>query len=162
MLILGVCNPAGEECTYNGLYLKQDELQGLVASRAMVGVPVKAEHSGQSVGTVVSTFLREDGALQCVMDVPEDSVRSSLAGGFVRDGVAAELSLGYTVDVAHSEGVDAGEQKLTAGQKRVLEVSLVRKGARKGCHILAYQDEGKPMVRLARGSDAWAAFDLGV
>ena len=79
-----------------------------------------------------------------------------------RSGVAAELSLGYTVDVAHSEGVDAGEQKLTAGQKRVLEVSLVRKGARKGCHILAYQDEGKPMVRLARGSDAWAAFDLGV
>lgn len=179
MLILGTCNPAGEGGTYNGLYLKQDELQALVDSREMVGVPVKTEHSGQGVGTVVSTFLGKDGALQCVMDVPEDSVRSSLAGGFVRDGVAAELSLGYTVDVAHSSGKDSSGKeesvkKLTAGRKQVLEVSLVRKGARHGCHILAYQDEGRPVVVMAgtggqegqegqgEGGDAgaWAAFDM--
>lgn len=169
MLILGTCNPAGEKGAYNGLYLKQDELQALVDSREMVGVPVKAEHSGQGVGTVVSTFLRGDGALQCVMEVPEDSVCSSLAGGFVRDGVAAELSLGYTVDVEHSGGKEESEKKLKAGRKRVLEVSLVRKGARQGCHILAYQEEGRPVVVVgekggAKGAkpDAWAAFDLGV
>ena len=165
MLVLGTCNPAGEGGSYNGLYLKQEELQELVSSREMVGVPVKTEHSGQGVGSVVSTFLREDGALQCVMDVPEDSVRSSLAGGFVRDGVAAELSLGYTVDVAHSEEAGAGEKKLKAGRKRVLEVSLVRKGARQGCHILAYQEEGQPVVMMRQGqpateADPWAAFDL--
>ena len=160
MLVLGTCNPAGEGSLYNGLYLKQNELHDLVASRAMVGVPVKAEHSGQEVGSVVSTFLRDDGALQCIMNVPEDSVRSSLAGGFVRDGIAAELSLGYVVDVAHS---DQDRSRLKAGAKKVLEVSLVRKGARKGCHIVAYQEEGKNMVMVkpkAPDLADWKSFDL--
>ena len=48
----------------------------------------------------------------------------------------------------------------------MLEVSLVRKGARQGCHILAYQEEGRPVVVVGEKggakADAWAAFDLGV
>ena len=157
--MLGTCNPRGEGATYNGLYLKQAELEDMVATRAMVDVPVKTEHSGASVGRVVSAFLGASGALQCVMELDETSVAGSLAGGFVRDQVAAELSLGYTVDVQHSG--DGRDRRLEAGAKKVLEVSLVRKGARDGCHITAYQDPGKAVVYTATGNgDPWACFGI--
>ena len=74
MLVLGTCNPRGEGATYNGLYLRQAELEDVVATRAMVDVPVKTEHSGANVGRVVSAFLDGGGALQCVMEVDEASV----------------------------------------------------------------------------------------
>ena len=50
------------------------------------------------------------------------------------------------------------DSKLHAKQKKIIEVSLVRKGARRGCHITAYQEDGKQVV--FRSNDAWAAFDL--
>ena len=159
MLVLGTCNPRGEGATYNGLYLRQAELEDMVATRAMVDVPVKTEHSGASVGRVVSAFVDTSGALQCVMELDESSVVGSLAGGFVRDQVAAELSLGYVVDVQHSS--DGRGKRLQAGAKKVLEVSLVRKGARDGCHITAYQDPGKAVVYTTAGTaDPWASFSL--
>jgi hypothetical protein len=43
-------------------------------------------------------------------------------------------------------------------EKKIVEVSLVRKGARKGCHITAYQDEGRDVV--FKGQDAWVTFDM--
>lgn len=138
MFILGVCNPRGENSSYNGLYFTQGELEGMNSGRSMNNVPVKTEHGGVDIGHVVSTFIDEAGALQCLMEVDESSVPGALACGFVRDGIAADLSLGYSVDVKHHRS----ENKLKAGEKRVMEVSLVRKGAREGCHITAW-DAGK-------------------
>jgi hypothetical protein len=127
-----------------------------VCTGDMINVPVKTEHSGVSVGRVVSTFIDSRGCLQCVLEVDERSVAGSLVGGFVRDHIAADLSLGYTVDVQHT-----GDDRLRAGDKRVLEVSLVRKGAREGCHISAYQDAGKPVVYTETSTrDPWACFRM--
>ena len=42
--------------------------------------------------------VTSSGALQCVMEVDSSTVEGSIAAGFVRDGIAADLSLGYTVD----------------------------------------------------------------
>ncbi len=41
------------------------------------------------------------------------------------------------MDVAHTG------QKLQAGAKRVLEVSLVRQGAREACFVTAFEEEGQ-------------------
>jgi len=79
MLLLGICNPAGEGATYNGLYYKQDELESMVADGRLHDVPVKQEHSGGDVGRVVSSFVRSDGALQCVMEVDDSTVEGSIA-----------------------------------------------------------------------------------
>lgn len=153
---MGTCNPRGEGDAYNGLYLKQDELEAVVRNGEMIDVPVKTEHSGADIGRVISTFIDSRGALQCVMEVDERSVAGSLAGGFVRDHIAADLSLGYVVDVQNS-----GDDRLRAGAKKVLEVSLVRKGARDGCHITAYQDPGQSVVYTSSSThDAWTDFDL--
>ena len=154
MLLLGTCNPAGEHASYNGLYYTQDELQEMVLSGQLRNIPVKQEHTGSEVGRVVSSFITSSGALQCVMEVDSSTVEGSIAAGFVRDGIAADLSLGYTVDVKHTG------QKLQAGAKQVLEISLVRRGARRGCHVLAYQEPGHDMVYNSDANGAWDCFDM--
>ena len=126
MLLLGTCNPSGERAQYNGLYYTADELAALVHSNALRGVPVKTDHTGNEIGRVVSGFLDASGALQCVMEVDESTLEGAIAGGFVRDGVAADLSLGYSVDVQHTD------DRLKAGAKKMLEISIVRRGARRG------------------------------
>lgn len=153
MLLVGTCNPAGEGATYNGLYYKQDELQSMVASGRLRDIPVKQEHTGNEIGRVVSSFIDSAGALQCVMEVDDSTVEGSIAAGFVKDGIAADLSLGYTVDVQNSDN------RLRAGHKEVLEISLVRRGARRGCHVTAYQESGRAVVYKA-ASDAWAMFNM--
>ena len=152
MLIMGVCNPTGEADTYNGLYMTATELSEIVRDNKMRNLPVKTEHAGSEVGHVVTSFLDASGNLNCVMQLSTSSIPASLAQGFVRDGLALDLSLGYTVDIQNTDS------KLQAREKKIVEVSLVRKGARRGCHITAYQEEGKDVV--FRKNDAWAAFDL--
>jgi hypothetical protein len=152
MLIMGVCNPTGEDDTYNGLYMTATELSAIVRDNKMRNLPVKTEHAGSEVGHVVTSFLDAGGNLNCVMQLSTSSVAASLAQGFVRDGLALDLSLGYTVDIQNTDS------KLQAKEKKIVEVSLVRKGARRGCHITAYQEEGQQVV--FRNKDAWAAFDL--
>ena len=152
MLIMGVCNPTGEKDTYNGLYMTATELAEIVRDNKMRNLPVKTEHAGSEVGHVVTSFLDASGNLNCVMQLSTSSIPASLAQGFVRDGLALDLSLGYTVDIQNTDS------KLQAREKKIVEVSLVRKGARRGCHITAYQEEGKDVV--FRKNDAWAAFDL--
>lgn len=154
MLLVGTCNPKGEESTYNGLYLTENELSTMATNGSLLGVPVKTEHKGSNVGKVVSGFVDARGCLQCVMEIDESSLEGALVSGFVKDGVASELSLGYSVDVQHTDN-----NKLKAGHKELLEISIVRKGARDGCYISAYQEPGKPVV-YKQAEDAWAGFDL--
>jgi hypothetical protein len=152
MLVMGICNPAGENDAYNGLYLTQNELRNVVSNRSMLNLPVKTEHAGSTVGKVVSSFLDDSGRLQCVMHIETESLSADLVRGFIRKGIAADLSLGYTVDIRNHD------QKLKAAEKKILEVSLVRKGARNGCHIIAYEDDRKNVV--FRDINTWNEFDL--
>jgi hypothetical protein len=128
MLLMGVCNPTGEQDTYNGLYLTRSELSSVVSD------------------------LDAQGNLNCIMELSKSSLAACLAQGFVRDGLALDLSLGYTVDIQNTDN------NLQAIEKKIVEVSLVRKGARSGCHITAYQEEGRNVV--FKGQDAWVAFDM--
>lgn len=152
MLVMGICNPTGEDDAYNGLYLTQNELRNVVNNRSMLNLPVKTEHAGSTVGKVVSSFLDDAGRLQCVMHIETESLSADLVRGFIRKGIAADLSLGYTVDIRNHD------QKLKAAEKKILEVSLVRKGARNGCHIVAYEDDRKNVV--FRDINTWNEFDL--
>lgn len=150
MLVLGVANPAGEGEAYNGLFFRDTELRALAPT--MRGVPVKCEHAGKAVGVVASAFVDEDGRLNTVMHIDETSELGRLAGGCVRDGTAAELSLGYAVDVRQSS---EHSSKVHASEKQLLEVSLVRKGARDNCTIDAIEQAGRGLY-VRRSSSAGA------
>ena len=133
--MLGICNPRGENENYNGLYFKDTELKDIVTNNRLHGLPIRTEHGSGDVGKILSTYMRDDGALQCLFELGGVELPDKIAQGFVRDGVALELSMGYTVDVKQTSA-----NTLKAGEKTTIEVSLVKKGARNGCHILAFQD----------------------
>lgn len=141
MFVIGTCNPRGESNTYNGLYLTDAEIENVVKDKKMQGIPVKSEHCGATVGTVISSFLNENRELKCLLEIENKSVEGSLAEGFVWDNIAQDLSLGYVVDVQQSGS------RLKAGQKQILEVSLVRQGARKGCHITTCERDNNVYMR---------------
>jgi hypothetical protein len=152
MLVTGVCNPAGEAAGYNGLYLTQDELRRVVGQGLMRDLPVMAEHSGSAVGRVISSFIDASGQLHCVMHLADDSLPAHLTREFIRKGIAADLSLGYTVDIKNHD------DRLHAADKKIVEVSIVRKGARSGCHITAYENDAQTLVFAP--VDAWDAFNM--
>lgn len=152
MLVVGICNPAGEADGYNGLYLTQNELRQVVSDGLMRDLPVMAEHSGSAVGSVISSFIDERGQLNCVMHLETKSLPADLTREFIRKGIAADLSLGYTVDIKNTD------DKLQAASKKIVEVSIVRKGARDGCHITAYESDRHNVV--FKPADAWGVFNM--
>jgi hypothetical protein len=86
------------------------------------------------------------------MHLADDSLPAHLTREFVRKGIAADLSLGYTVDIKNHD------DKLHAADKKIVEVSIVRKGARSGCHITAYENDAQTLVFAP--VDAWDAFNM--
>jgi hypothetical protein len=152
MLLMVVCNPTDEQDTYNGLYLTQNEISHVVSDSKMRGIPVKTEHAGSEVGHVLPSFVDDKGNLNCIIELNQSSLAACLAQGFVRDGLALDLSLVYTVDIQNTDN------NLQAMEKKIVEVSLVRKGARNGCHITSSQEEDRNVV--FKNQDAWDTFDM--
>lgn len=129
MLVWGTVNPAGEGDGYRGFFLTRDDIRRCVDTHEMVGKPVKIEHKGADVGRVVSAWRNSTGQMDCLLEVHEHNLESAVIARFVGQGVCKELSLGYMVDVQNSA------RGVCASNKRVVEVSIVRKGARDRCFI---------------------------
>ena len=87
----------------------------------------------------------------------------ALPGLLVDDEQSADASADVQVPAADGEG-------LQAQKKEIIEVSLVRKGARENCLVTAYEDGlGTRFTRVQAGAgagaeaaaDPWGSFDLG-
>ena len=128
MLVWGTANPEGLHDSYNGLFFKASELEK--TAKEIVGKPVKIEHKGVPVGSVVSAWVDGAGKLDLLLSIDKSTVEGSIISELVNVGSCRELSLGYSVRM---EGSRTCEDR--AGKKTVLEVPLVRKGAREKCHI---------------------------
>ena len=68
-----------------------------------------------------------------MMEIEGDQIEGGLGREFVERGICPELLLGYHVTMSKSP---AGF--LRATNKRVVELSIVRQGARDGCKIRAF------------------------
>ena len=65
--------------------------------------------------------------------INDDSIESLFAQEFVKSKRCPELSLSYSVTMQHSkEGI------LSGGGKEMIEVSIVRNGARENCRIFGH------------------------
>jgi hypothetical protein len=132
MLVYGTCNPEGESDTHTGVYLRKCDISKLVLSGSLLELPVKIEHTGRSVGKVVSAWQHDD-RLDCVFRINDDSIDSIFAQEFVKNKKCPELSLSYNVTMQHSaDGI------LSGGGKEMIEVSIVRHGARDNCKIYGF------------------------
>jgi hypothetical protein len=134
MIVWGTANPEGEAAGYDGMYFTSGEINDMVLDRTLVGIPVKIEHKGEQVGHIVSAW-QHGGRLDLLLDIDETSpsMATAVASSFVMGNVCKDLSLGYTVGVEQS--ADGG---ISAGKKKVSEVSIVKRGARESCHIHAF------------------------
>lgn len=152
MLVYGTANPEGYgDANYAGLYLTDEDIDRITPQ--MVGVPVKIEHRGADVGRVVSAW-KHQGRMDLILELPDysaadgnnnnnnndgDSAKSVLENlfgkEFVRRGMCKDLSLGYKVEMSQGSN---GQYR--AVNKKVVEVSLVRVGARENCHIRGWSD----------------------
>ena len=131
MLVFGTCSP-GESDLHTGVYLRKSEIPGLIESNALLGKPIHIEHSGRPVGNIVSAWQYGD-RLDCVFRIGDDSVDSIFAQEFIKNRKCPELSLSYSVNMQHSK-----DGLLSGGAKEMVEVSIVRKGARDNCHIYGF------------------------
>jgi hypothetical protein len=134
-LVWGTANPEGLTGTYKGVYLNVDDIASMVeqvgqANRDGIPIPVKLEHMGVPMGRVVSAWERH-GTLECVLEINESVLEGSIGAEFLRTGVCKDLSLGYTIDMEHSKRTGIAQSR----RKKLNEVSVVVKGARRNCKI---------------------------
>lgn len=130
MLLWGTVNPDGESNAHTGVLLRQQDIADIAATASLVGKPVKLEHKGDAVGRVVSAW-QNNNRLDCILRI-DNNIPGLFAQNFVTSGRCKELSLGYTIQMQHSDG------QLRGGTKTVHEVSLVKKGARHECNIRGF------------------------
>lgn len=134
-LVWGTANPEGLKGTYSGVYLNVDDITSMIdqvgaANRAGNPIPVKLEHLGVPMGKVVSAWENK-GALECVLEINESVLEGSIGAEFLRTGICKDLSLGYTVEMEQSKKTGAIQSR----RKKLNEVSVVVKGARKNCKV---------------------------
>lgn len=130
MLIWGTVNPDGEDESHTGVLLRQRDVDSIAESGSLIGKPVHIEHKGGEVGRVISAW-KHGNRLDCVLQI-DNNVEGLFAQNFVSGGRCRELSLGYVIDMQQSDG------QIKGGSKRVVEVSLVKKGARHECDIRGF------------------------
>lgn len=132
MLVWGTVNPVGEGENYRGFYLTRQDITKCVAEKEMVNKPVRIEHKGSDVGRVVSVWQNSRGQMDCLLELNQANLESAVISKFIGQGLCKELSLGYMVDVQNSA------TGITATNKKIVEVSIVKKGARENCFIHGY------------------------
>ena len=132
MLLWGTVNPDGEDNSHTGVLLRHTDIEDLASTNALVGKPVKIEHGGGDVGRVISAW-KHGNRLDCVLQIDANTAESLFARSFIKMGTTRELSLGYSVTMQQS-----ANGMIKGGRKEVLEVSLVKKGARNDCHIRGF------------------------
>jgi hypothetical protein len=133
MYIWGTANPQGEGVGYNGLFLTETDIKNTIQDNSLIGLPVKIEHKGRTVGKVVTAWDNK-GKLDILVDVDQRIIEGDVVSRFVRNNICQDFSLGYTVGLQFSESA----RTYTPSQKKFNEVSIVRKGARDQCHIHGY------------------------
>ena len=144
VLATGCCHPVGEDASYDGLYLKRNEMPGFAA--ALRGKPIYVEHdSKRRVGTIDHAWTTSDDALHVLFETDDHHFAGHLAANLIKQGLCHELSLGHDVTISQS----AGEPSRVT-DKTPNEVSLVVKGARDNTRIHAWG-------RNTRASDGTAA-----
>ena len=102
--------------------------------RSIPGVPLRVEHCTAGIGQVLSAWAGSDGRVYALAEIDTSHVGGATAAAFVKSGNFQDFSLGYVSKRLPPTG--DGRLHILPGHKRMRELSLCRRGARPGCHIL--------------------------
>jgi len=134
MLVCGQVNPPPVNSQgYSGVYFSEkDDMKG--KAQALRGTPLRVEHDEKKlVGKVLNGWTDSSGAMWALAEIDTRNMSGAMTAAAVQRGNLGEFSLGYVTKM----------QRETAGgvsvhEKRILELSIVKKGARDGCQIAAH------------------------
>ena len=138
------CHPEGEADSYDGLFYRDNEFEGL--TKQLVGKPLLFDHDeSMPLGKVVSAWADkpsdDENAKRQVFALCEID-DSSLNGKLTKRGIDKEIlqdvSIGHTCTINQANGV----QRVSS--KRASELSVCERGARKHTHIYAVSWQPTP------------------
>ena len=150
MLIAGRVNPPPiTDAAYVGVYLSgKDNIPAMM--NALRGAPLRIEHNGNAqVGCVLQGWSDpQSGALYALAEVDVSHVPGALAAAAIEKGAFGEFSLGYTSRLQRNESTG----RLEASDKRIIELSVVKTGARPDCRITHHHQQPQAPVQKPAGS----------
>lgn len=148
MLVCGQVNPPALSEEYNGVYFGEKDNMHEKAAR-LKGIPLQVEHdSGIRVGEVISGWIdKSSGALWALAEINTSHVKGAVTAAAVENGNFKDFSLGYKAKMQR----DPLSGKIKVGEKNIIELSIVKKGARDGCHI-SHQERPRKLYKIS-GND---------
>lgn len=135
MLICGQVNPPPAQggLSYNGVYFgEKDNFEE--KAKTLKGLPLQLEHDSEvCVGNVLSGWVdKSSGAMWALAEIKTDRMTGALTAAAIDKGKFSEFSLGYKAKMDKNPFTG----KINVGNKRIHELSIVKKGARDGCRII--------------------------
>jgi len=131
MLVCGQVNPPPVE--ENGVYFSvQDNFED--KAKALQGLPLRVEHNSKChVGKVISGWVcPSNGSMWALAEIDTKQFGGAVAAAAVEKGCFKEFSLGYKTKMEWNPA----DRTIECKKKEILELSIVKKGARDGCQIL--------------------------
>lgn len=135
MLVCGQVNPPPVnvgQC-YNGVYFSEkDNFEE--KAKTLRGLPLQLEHdSDVCVGNVISGWVdKNSGAMWALAEINTGKMTGAFTAAALDKGKFSEFSLGYKTKMNQNPLTG----KIHVGSKNIHELSIVKKGAREGCHIV--------------------------
>ena len=138
MLVCGQVNPPPVSSeNYSGVFFSEKDDMAAKA-RALKGTPLRVEHNHQvHVGQVLNGWTDSRGAMWALAEIDTQHMKGAMTAAAVQGGQLGEFSLGYVTKMQRQAGGGVSVQ-----DKRIIELSIVKKGAREGCRIEMQQDSG--------------------
>ena len=134
MLVCGRVNPPPVSSQgYSGVFFSEkDDMKG--KAQALRGMPLRVEHDEKKlVGKVLNGWTDSSGAMWALAEIDTRNMSGAMTAAAVQRGNFGEFSLGYVTKMQRESG-----GAISVQDKRILELSIVKKGAREGCQIAAH------------------------
>ena len=136
MLVCGQVNPPPVSSVgYSGVFFSEkDDMQA--KARGLKGTPLRVEHDNKMhVGQVLNGWTDSKGAMWALAEIDTQHMGGAMTAAAVERGHLGEFSLGYITKMQREAGGGVSVQ-----EKRIVELSIVKKGAREGCTIEMKQE----------------------
>lgn len=132
MFVCGQVNPPPLGEGYNGVYFGESDNMQDKATR-LRGIPLQVEHNPNcKIGEVVCGWIADNGSMYALAEIHTSNFSGAVTAAAIDKGRFGEFSLGYKAQMER----DPCTGKIKVGNKDIMELSIVKKGARDGCQIV--------------------------
>lgn len=131
MLVCGQVNPPPLDSNYNGVFFGENDNM-VQKARDMKGIPLQLEHNPNcKIGEVVSGWIAPNGSMYALAEIHTSNISGAVTAAAIDKGKFKEFSLGYKAVMER----DPKTGGIRVKDKNIMELSIVKKGAREGCCI---------------------------